>query len=157
MSRTGTNGPKKARLNAWLGASEGDEEEQTRGLRLPDMPMIPEAYLDRRGVVHLKRGRGESLDRQYEGPIEVGMVFAWEPDLPWARELIVVCEIVEPDDDERRIWTMPIDSPMRGKRTRWEAAMRHVAPYLFAGAPVWNDEGRFREAAVPTIFNPQTP
>ncbi len=85
------------------------------------------------------------------------MVFAWEPDIPTARELIVVCEVVEIVGDERRIWTLALDSPLRGQPQRWGSLMRHVAATLFAGAPVWNDESRFREAVVPTMFKPQTP
>jgi hypothetical protein len=126
-------------------------------LRLSALPQIPEAYLDRRGVVHLRLEGEKGLTRTYEGPIEVGMVFAWEPDIPTARQLCVVCEITEPENDERRIWTMDLDSPMRGRPDRWRPMMRHIAAYLFAGAPTWNEEGHFRHAVVPTMLRPQEP
>lgn len=158
MNRTGANAPKAARLEAWLSERDGKaaDAEKKRIIRFPLMPQIPEAYLNRRGVVYLKQDDGD-LHRQYEGPIEVGMIFAWEPDVPTARQLAVVCEITTPADDEIRIWTMGLDSPMREQPERWKAAMRHVSSHLFEGAPTWNDESRFREAVVPTMFNPQMP
>jgi hypothetical protein len=79
------------------------------------MPMIAEALIDRRGVVFLACSDEARLIRQYEGIIDVGMIFAWEPDLPAVRELVVVCHIDERAGDERRIWTMNIESPMRGR------------------------------------------
>lgn len=89
--------------------------------------------------------RGE---RPYKGRINPGDVFAWEPDLPHARELVVVTRISTPDNDkvivhargsavisgghEQRIWTRSIDGDDE----------------------FWNDESRFREAVVPTLFKP---
>lgn len=122
---------------------------------LPRLPEIPEAYLDRRGVVHLKGADG--LERTYEGPIEPGEVFAWEPDIPTARQLVIVCQVDDALGDERRIWTLDLNSPLRGRPDRWKAAMRHTARSFIDGAPTWNDESRFREAVVPTLFNRQTP
>lgn len=81
---------------------------------LPIRPIIPEAVLV----------RGE---RPYPGDINPGDVFAWEPDLPYARELVVVTFV-----DKLRIGTRPLD----GDRE------------------VFNDIDRFREAVVQTRFNP---
>lgn len=126
-------------------------------MMIPTMPEIPESYLDRRGVVFIKEEGFDELCRRYEGPIEIGEIFAWEPDIPRARELVIVCQVDEIQNDERRIWTLNLNSPMRGNPDRWRAAMRHTAQFALDGAPVWNDESRFREAVVPTMFNPQTP
>lgn len=113
------------------------------------MPILP-------AIAGVLLVRGE---RPYEGPIEVGMVFAWEPDLPHARELLVVTRIGGPlaplvanhgagsavifrgDDDERKIWsTFFGEDPMPWRRGQ--------------DREVWNDESRFREAVVPTIYKP---
>ena len=82
---------------------------------LPTKPLLHEA--------ELKRG-----PRPYMGPIEPGEVFAWEPDLPYARELCVVTRLTGD-----YVWTKPIKG----------------------GKEVWNDISRFREAVVPTIFKRQ--
>lgn len=57
----------------------------------------------------------------YEGEIEVGMTFVWEPNKPHARQVVTVVHVTEPEHDERKIWT---------------------------SETVWNDESRFREAVV---------
>lgn len=90
--------------------------------RLPVMPAIEESVIDRSGP------------QGYDGPIAVGAVFAWEPDLPHARELLIVTRI---DGDSRCcvIWTKPLT------RDR---------------AHTWNDESRFREAVYPTHYKPQS-
>ena len=84
---------------------------------LPDMPLINEAEIVRhKGLL--------------EGAIEVGEVFAWEPDKPWARELVVVTEI-----NGDQIMT-------RGMHDKDE---------------YWNDESRFREACQRTRFKRMQP
>lgn len=84
---------------------------------LPNNPMINEA--------ELRRGK-----RPYEGEITPGDVFAWEPDLPYARELVVVKCITK-----TRVCTRPLNGDEE----------------------VWNDLSRFREAVVPTAFNRMPP
>lgn len=63
----------------------------------------------------------------YAGEIKVGDEFMWEPDLPHAREPIVVTKIDETQNG-RIIWS---------QSTRPSAT------------PTWNEESRFREAVVP--------
>lgn len=50
--------------------------------QFPIKPEIPESFLVRESWI--------SSDGSYAGPIKAGMVFAWEPDLPHARELVIV-------------------------------------------------------------------
>lgn len=88
------------------------------------MPIIPEAV-----IIRPPPGCGG-----YSGEIRPNHVFAWEPDLPHARELVIVTKITG-DDRERLIWTVPIDG----------------------GDEVYNDESRFREACCATRFNPMAP
>lgn len=57
----------------------------------------------------------------YQGEIEVGMTFIWEPNKPPARQVVTVIRVTDSDHDERKIWT---------------------------SEDVWNDESRFREAVV---------
>lgn len=74
--------------------------------------------------------------RPYSGPISVGDVFAWEPDDPKLRELVVVTRMTE-----NFIWTVPFDERFRkinGLNTE----------------EVPNPDARFREAAHPTIYKP---
>ena len=66
----------------------------------------------------------------YAGSIYPGDVFAWEPDLPYARELVVVVRLAGGN-----VWTRNIDGD----------------------AEHWNPEDTFREAVVPTILNPHPP
>jgi hypothetical protein len=68
--------------------------------------------------------------RPLEGEIVPGEVFAWEPDLPWARELVIVRRVYE-----------------RGGTTWIEAWDMDYT------RTVQNEEGRFREAAYRTMFN----
>jgi hypothetical protein len=105
---------------------------------LPILPPIPEAYLHR-------HGRGN-----YQGLIDPGMIFAWEPDLPYARELIIVVAITKAlppivvehgrgtafisQGDDDVIWTSRVDD--LSKKT-------------------WNYFSQFREAVVATRLKPQ--
>jgi len=89
---------------------------------LPTMPMIPEA--------ELKRGW-----TPYMGEIERGMIFAWEPDEPKARELIIVIRVDR--GDETYVWSRPLSD-------------KHARA-------TWASEGRFREAVVETLYKPQNP
>lgn len=73
----------------------------------------------------LQRHRKHEL---YSGPIEVGMVFEWEPDKPWAAETIVITEVSE----ER--------AACYGNR----AHERDI--------PYWNDISRIREAVVKSLL-----
>jgi hypothetical protein len=77
------------------------------------------------------------LMRWYAGPIEPGEIYAWEPDLPHARQLMLVTRVANRAPDEPAIWCAPIAD---GQAQHDKA--------------VWNDESRFREAVVPTIMNP---
>lgn len=77
--------------------------------------MIPEAVLVRE-------------PRPYAGGISAGDIFAWEPDLPRARELVIVTRITVDNYDEK-IYMRPI----------------------YGGKEYWNDADRFREAVVPTL------
>jgi hypothetical protein len=72
-------------------------------------------------------------DGNYAGPIRPGMIFAWEPFLPHARELTIVDEV-----SAEKVST--VSFPVGDK---WEL---HV-----------NDISRFREAVIPTKYKPQTP
>jgi hypothetical protein len=65
------------------------------------------------------------------GDIGIGEVFAWEPDLPFARELLIVSRIVERKGRKRVIYT-------------WD--MNYTRE-------VCNDERRFRDACHRTRFN----
>lgn len=93
-------------------------------MSLPIKPMIAEAVLC----------RGE---RPYKGAIEPGDIFAWEPDLPHARELVVVTRVewcIGPGLYEARIWARDIDSNNEH----------------------WNPEEMFRQAVVPTHMRPHS-
>jgi len=79
--------------------------------------------------------------RPYRGPIDIGMRFIWEPDLPHARqEIMVIGVMTDADPFNRKIQA------------------RALSPNLFPGQgignQVWNDEGRFREACVPLEARP---
>lgn len=67
----------------------------------------------------------------YDGPIDIGMYFIWEPDNPKAWQHVMVSRIDERPHDERAIWVVHI----------------RTTPGLIK-EPVWNDESRFREACV---------
>ncbi len=106
-----------------------------KGSLLPDHLPIPE--------VELVRHKG-----LLEGPISVGEVFAWEPDLPHARELIVVVEIT--DDTHRIESTVSHDRGLAIITVENGAGVRSRS---LSGGPVcWNDMSRFREAAMRTKY-----
>lgn len=119
--------------------------------RLPNMPKIPRAVLSDHHMV-MKLDRDRKLFRWYDGPIRPGMIFAWEPDLPHARELIIVVHVDMSGGDEARVWTRSLGSPRRGK-----PFMPHLVPHLLPGHEIPSDESRFREAVVSTTFKDQTP
>ena len=105
---------------------------------LPIKPPIPESHLLRHWGI-------------YQGEIVPGGIFAWEPDLPTARELCVVTRVCDPapptevkhatgtafisNGCEPQVWTRPIEG----------------------GKEVNNDISRFREAVTQTSLKPQTP
>lgn len=90
---------------------------------IPDKPEIANVYL-------ITDPNSNTYKGPYPGSIETGMIFAWEPYLPWARELIIVAEI-----GAFQIGTYSFPAH-KGKYN----SMR------------WNDITRFREAVVPTTF-----
>lgn len=87
-----------------------------------------------------------------EGDIAVGEVFAWEPDLPHARELCVVTSLTAGD----HLKQMTVE---HGRGTAFLAAERgegvRTRP-LNGGDEHWNKLSRFREACVRTRFKPMT-
>jgi hypothetical protein len=101
-------------------------------------PMIPEAVLVRhRGAL--------------KGDIAVGEVLAWEPDIPTARELIVVTGLTGPDHLKQ------IEVPHGGGLAvltvrRGEGVFTRP---MGRDAPVcWSDISRFREACMRTLYKP---
>lgn len=102
---------------------------------LPSLPEIPRAML-------------RPTKRPYKGAIGVGDVFAWEPDLPHARELCVVTRITGPLEPEAITHSRGTAVLFRGSETTI------LTRPLGGGKEVWNDESRFREAVVLTIFRP---
>lgn len=72
----------------------------------------------------------------YLGEIKVGDLFVWEPNLAHAYDEIIVVRIDTPNNDERKIWC--------------RSHLRKM--HLYFNKTVWNDEGRFREAVVPSQF-----
>lgn len=100
-------------------------------------------------------------DGPYEGAIRPGDVFAWEPDLPHARELLVVSCV------ERAAYMPEYASPA-GEPLAPETPggifteivwCRRLDGGTFAGGrdQVGNPIDRFREAVVATMFKPQPP
>ena len=85
-------------------------------MTLPRKPIIDAALL-----------RGP---RPLVGPITPGEVFAWEPDLPHARELLIVRRLYEIDGEG---WVEAWDMEYQGTHH--------------------NEEARFREACQRTMFN----
>lgn len=93
--------------------------------------------------MNIKPALGEAIlcrgERPYSGPIEPGDVFAWEPDLPHARELVVVSRIerqVSGAGYQCRVWCRRIDG----------------TEYFDGRKEVYNPEDVFRAAVVPTRF-----
>lgn len=68
-----------------------------------------------------------SCKRPYRGPIVPGSIFAWEPDLLHARTLCLVTDV-----RDGLVYSTDLDYSNE----------------------VHNDESRFREACVPTLFQP---
>ena len=105
------------------------------------LPLLSEVELDR------TRGR------PYDGPIEVGQIFAWEPDIPTARCLCIVSRIeLEPPP------------PMIVHHAQGTAVLSNgFGPVIWTWdfpdrtKECWNNEDSFREAVVPTKFKPHTP
>lgn len=79
---------------------------------------------------------------EYEGPIEKGMRFLWEPMKPHATEHLIVIERRINEDDEMWITTRA-----------WVATSKVDGGYT--GQTCWNDESRFREAVIPVITPPE--
>ena len=104
---------------------------------MPILPIIPESVIC--------RNRG----KQYNGPIEPGMVFAWEPDLPHARELCVVTKI----GDALPPLTVAHST---GKATiyRGDGQMIYSRSIQLNGDEVYNEISRFREAVHATNYRP---
>ena len=133
------------------------------------LPPIDPVVLDYRDLEYRKDDDGNAC-HFYSGPLRVGMVFAWEPDLPHARELLIIVGICDPKEplevkhsrgvafisrgNETQIWSMPLDSPHRGEPFTGRVS---PLPYLWDRGAVPNDEGRFREAVIPTLVKDQTP
>ena len=69
--------------------------------------------------------------RPLKGQIAPGEVFAWEPNLPYSRQLLIVTRIELREGDEALIWATDMDYTEE----------------------FWNYESRFREACIRTMFN----
>lgn len=97
--------------------------------------------------------------RWYDGDIRPGQVFAWEPDLPHARELLVVTRVGGPPpadvtvEHARGTAYFPAPLGLLIWSRPFEAGQSASAP----AREVYNDEDRFREAVVPTLFKDVTP
>lgn len=80
----------------------------------------------------------------YLGPIEIGMIFDWEPGKPHDYERVLVVGVDgDPAKDERAIYTIRPDWP----ETTSRKMIDNLLPRSKWNNPrVWNDEGRFREA-----------
>ena len=136
----------------------------------PELPPIPESVINWKGV-EWRKDEDDIRNRYhwYAGPIEPGMIFAWEPDLPHARQLLIVCCLGEPlaplvvkhpagvaylsRGSEQQVWTRTLDSPSRGKP--FVAPSEIEIMRLRQEYP--NNIDRFREAVVPTIMARQIP
>lgn len=112
-------------------------------MQLPEQ--IPECYIIRHGV------------GPYTGPIRIGQVFAWSPDIPEARLLIIVTHIGTDSADrlflhssgvaelsshqsksssDGIIWSRPLHKPENGMRDD----------------EYWNEEDHFRHSVFDTRF-----
>lgn len=100
-------------------------------MSLTILPAIPEAIIVRRDTP------------TYEGPIELGAVFAWHPDNVYARELLVVTRITSEIDSgffRRKIWCRRIDNE----------------PFSRGDTEVWNPEDLFRDSVFETLMKPHS-
>jgi hypothetical protein len=90
------------------------------------------------------RDAGDAAFRWYAGEIAPGEIFAWEPDLPHARELVLVTRVIgDAASGDRRIYTRGLDD----RAPKALGSTPHVLER-------WNEESRFREAVVPTLMKP---
>lgn len=114
---------------------------------LPDRPAIDRAVLDFGGCT--LRDTDDGPMRWFAGDIRPGQVFAWEPDLPHARELLVVTRVGDPPPDTvvRHARGVAVLSGGRGPMV-WARPIDGTREY-------YNDEDRFREAVVPTTMRDQ--
>ena len=102
---------------------------------LPRFPKIPEAVLVRhKGLLR--------------GPIAIGEVFAWEPDLPHARELVVVVELT---GKSHRVETT-VKHPLGTAVIAAESGAGVRTRALNGNKLCWNDMSRFLEAATRTKY-----
>lgn len=99
-------------------------------------PVVPPTETELRAT-----GRQFSISpdkiQRYDGPIEVGMRFIWEPDDPRAFALIEVTRLIDRSPDERIIWSKRVRAARAGPTK--------------ADDDVWSEEGRFREAVTPWV------
>jgi hypothetical protein len=104
---------------------------------LPHLPPVPEADLDR------------NHPRPYPGLVEIGDVFAWEPDIPSARMLCIVTAITDP------LPPLRVDHP-KGTAIISRGSEKQVWTRAWpddGAEPVNVDISRFREAVVKTTFH----
>jgi len=116
--------------------------------QLPIKPEIPSALLcPSLCTTRMDDETGKEF-RWYAGEIEPDMTFAWEPDLPYARELVVVVRIAEAGDPITIRHARGLASISQGRGTLiWTRLINQPAALA-----IWNTESRFREAVVPTLF-----
>lgn len=122
-------------------------------------PLIAETVINREGrPIRKPDARGILRPRLRDdrdllkGEIVPGEVFAWEPDLPGARELVVVSRIEEaPGSAGDKVI---LDTP-RHHVTFLGSSERQIWCWDFPDyrREVSSDEGRFREACYRTLFN----
>ncbi len=117
-------------------------------------PMIDPAVLD----MSPKLYRMKYGERYYVGPIRIGQVFAWRPELPRARELVIVTEITIPGDPDHEATAKTLQ--FRDSRVQfppsmddliWTTALDRAHPDYGRG-PFHNTEDNFRAAVQATIF-----
>lgn len=77
-------------------------------------------------------GDADDQSKDYDGKIEVGQEFIWEPDKPHARAIIKVTEIKASGPEDG-----PDDEIWIGSKTVGD------------DQTYWNEESRFREAVIP--------
>ncbi len=116
-------------------------------------PIIDPAVLDLNPDLY-RCGGG----RYYVGPIRVGQIFAWCPELPRARELVIVTKITTPGDPEHEATAKSMQ--FRGVRVLfppsmddliWTKALDRSHPYYGRG-PFHNTEDHFRSSVQATLY-----